>query len=76
MTEDINGFLVYFVVEGPVLGINSDGVWQCEAKVSPDGGKTVRSMVFMFDSYDSALKFKNDVNNQMEPMVLGEEEDE
>lgn len=70
------GLIVYFVTKGPVWGIDllCDDVWQVEAQVSEDGGKTVRSMVFTFEEEEHALEFKRDVNYTMEPTVLGEEE--
>ena len=76
MTEDIKGFLVYFVTKGPVWGsdLYNNDVWQVQAQVSADDGETVRSMVFTFDSEENAIKFKRDVNTKMEPTVLGEEE--
>jgi hypothetical protein len=68
--------LVYFVVEGPIPLYLSDGkiYWQVEGKVSADGEKTVEPMVFTFATEEHALKFKTDVNNKMEPTVLGEED--
>ena len=76
MTEDIKGFLVYFVTKGPEWGSNlyDNDVWQVQAQVSADDGETVRSMVFTFDSEENALQFKRDVNSKMEPTRLGEED--
>ena len=76
MTEDIKGFLVYFVTKGPhsLITQNGDWVYQVQAQVSADDGETCESMVFTFDTEEHALKFKNDVNSKMEPTRLGEEE--
>lgn len=68
--------IIYFVTFGPVWVYTDDNrdVWQVKAQVSSDDGKTVRSMVFTFNTEEHAIKFKRDVNFTMEPTVLGEEE--
>lgn len=70
------GLLVYFVTKGPVWALTElyNKVWQVEAQVSKDGGKTVESMVFTFEAEEHAIQFKRDINYQMEPTRLGEEE--
>lgn len=72
----VKGILVYFVTDGPILFITAGGVgvWQVQAQVSGDSGRTVGPMVFTFELEEQALKFKRDVNYQMEPTVLGGKE--
>lgn len=77
MTEGgLKGILVYFVTKGPVWACDIEGtfLFQVEAQVSADNGKTVRPMVFTFATEEHALEFKQDVNSRMEPLVIGEEE--
>ena len=73
MAESI---LVYFVTEGPVWGsdIHDNDVWQVKAQVSHDQGKTVVPMIITFGSEEQAIGFKRDINYNMEPTVVGEEE--
>ena len=69
--------LVYVVTHGPRSEFCLDGteVWQCRAQVSEDGGKTVGSMVFTFETEEDAIAFKRDVNSEMEPMKIGEDDE-
>ncbi len=77
MTEDIKGLLIYFVTKGPVSEFLTDGteVWLVEAQVSADDGKTMRPMVFTFETEEDAIDLKHDVNSQMEPLKLGEDDE-
>ncbi len=72
----VESLLVYFVTEGPVSNLTPQGdrVYQVEARVSGDDGKTVEPMVFTFETEEHAIKFKREVNYKMEPTRLGEEE--
>ena len=65
--------LVYFVTHGPKSEFCSDGteVWQCKARVSKDGGNTVQSMMFTFETEEDAIAFKYDVNFEMGPLKIG-----
>jgi len=71
-----DGLLIYFVTDGPVPMYTSEGreVWQVQAQVSDDNGKTCEPMVFTFDTEEHAIKFKRDINYKMEPTKLGEKE--
>ena len=70
--------LVYFVTKGPIAHDTSEGntCYLVEAQISADNGETVESMVFSFGIEEHASTFKRDVNNQMEPTILGDEKDE
>ena len=73
---NFNGLLIYFVTQGPKSGFHPDGteVWQVEAQVSKDNGETMKPMIFTFEAEEEAISFKRDVNLQIEPMKVGEEE--
>ena len=68
-------FLIYFVTQGPKSEFCLDGteVWQVEAQVSDDGGRTMQPNIFTFEKEEDAISFKRDVNLQMEPMRVGED---
>jgi len=69
---------VYFITSGPAPHETDYGdvVHSVKAQASTDGGETVITMWFNFDTHENALAFKNEVNNRMEPTIIGEEEDE
>lgn len=75
MTENL---LIYFVTEGPISDFCPDGteVWYVEARVSEDGGETVRSVMLTFETEEDAIQFKHEVNSEMEPLKLGEDDED
>ncbi len=73
----VKDLLIYFVTEGPTSDFYPDGteVWLCKARVSEDGGETVGSVMFTFETEEDAIQFKHKVNSEMKPLKLGEDDE-
>lgn len=75
MVETTAKLLVYHVHEGPEYWTEEgDDYWAVKASVSADGGASLVYMLFNFDDEELAEKFKKQVNNSMEPIEIGDEE--
>lgn len=66
------GLIIYFITKGPVSYDTDDGdvSYTVEGQVSDDGGETVTTMLFRFETHEYALDFKNKVNNKIEPTII------
>ena len=77
MVENTDKLLVYVVTDDPEYWVADNGydMWSITCTVSEDDGETCGPMVFNFNDEEQCLMFTRQVNNSMEPIEIGEEDE-